>query len=351
MSKFTDGLMTGAGNAAGGVAVGQLGGLIGQGQQMNNSEALMNMGIRGSKELAKYNSNLALQYWKDTNYSEQMEELQKAGLNAGLMYKSGGAGGSTINPSGNASAPNTENYGMKGAEMMMNETLKQAQIDNITADTNKKNIEADKIAGADTDNTVASTGYMNAQTTLTNFNAGIAKINEDIAKNTQVDAEETIQSNCRKAIAEMEIAETNADISQETKQDEIDRIGYESIGAMLKNKATIAGIKLTDRQTSAITEQLTQGFINAYANKRNSEANKTSADTNVLKQISDSAYQSGLIKLGNDKLTQDMIFGIGNLVTGQMPSTSTVQTIEDIYDKSGKHKGSKESNRTIKKGR
>ena len=34
--------------------------------------------------------------WKDTNYSAQMEELKKAGLNPGLLYGMSGGGATTI---------------------------------------------------------------------------------------------------------------------------------------------------------------------------------------------------------------------------------------------------------------
>jgi hypothetical protein len=98
---------------------------------------------------AQYKRNLAM--WKETNYSAQLAEMEKAGLSPGLIYGGGGGGGTTAQagstpmPQGgragdpNNAVANSINLGMQKAQMEVLET--QAQ---------KNKAEAEKIAGVDT---------------------------------------------------------------------------------------------------------------------------------------------------------------------------------------------------------
>ncbi len=70
-----------------------VGGLMGMGigayndnRQEVQQRKMQNLQIQGQKEMTDYNAQKQLQMWKDTNYSAQMGELEKAGLNPALMY-------------------------------------------------------------------------------------------------------------------------------------------------------------------------------------------------------------------------------------------------------------------------
>ena len=59
--------------------------------------------LAASKDMAKFQYDLAYDMWNKTNYSAQRAELEKAGLNPALMYAKGaGAGGQTISSGGGA---------------------------------------------------------------------------------------------------------------------------------------------------------------------------------------------------------------------------------------------------------
>ena len=121
---------------------GALGISAGQGlmQQAFNQNATQQQ-IAGSKELALYNNQLAYDMWKKTNYSAQVKELQKAGLNVGLMYKGAGAGGGTLgNASGNVSQGQNKIDMIGGMQMMLQSKLQEAEIKKIEAET--KEVEA-----------------------------------------------------------------------------------------------------------------------------------------------------------------------------------------------------------------
>ena len=70
------------GLGAAGAAVSQGLGMMNQGQQVKDQMGLMEHG-----------ANLAYRNWLRTNYGAQREQLEKAGMNVGLMYSQGGQGG------------------------------------------------------------------------------------------------------------------------------------------------------------------------------------------------------------------------------------------------------------------
>ena len=92
---MSDILAIGLGAAS--TAVGQGLGMMNQGQQVKDQKGLMEHG-----------ANLAYRNWLRTNYSAQREQLEKAGMNVGLMYSQGGQGGQLNGgSSGSASAAPT----------------------------------------------------------------------------------------------------------------------------------------------------------------------------------------------------------------------------------------------------
>ena len=110
LENIFSGAATGAqiGSAGGGwgMAVGGvLGGLYGAGQetaeqsQYNQQNQLNSLSYKYNMKLMNEQQKAAYQMWLKTNYSAQMEQMKKAGLNPALMYgMSGGGGASMGNP-------------------------------------------------------------------------------------------------------------------------------------------------------------------------------------------------------------------------------------------------------------
>lgn len=103
------------------------------------------------KEMAKYNYDLEMQKWNDTNYGAQMKHMKDAGLSESLMYGGSGTGGSTASAitSGGGSQESGRIQGMDiGQSAMMASTI---ALQNSQA--RKNEVEANKIEGADTKGT------------------------------------------------------------------------------------------------------------------------------------------------------------------------------------------------------
>lgn len=129
-------------------------GLIGRGaedrRQIKQQQKLTDMQADANKKQAEYQNKLAMDMWRNTNYSAQRNEMEKAGLSVSNMYsQSGGGGGATTGganvagvsagqaPNSAQTTANKLQAGMQMAQM----GLMMAQKENIEADTKKKNAD------------------------------------------------------------------------------------------------------------------------------------------------------------------------------------------------------------------
>lgn len=129
--------------AAGGMAISAA---IARGKdkrQLNQQGKLNSQQIEANEKMLEIQNNAAYDIWQRTGPQGQMKEYEKAGLNAGLMYGMGSAGGQSIG-TGSASVGAAKAPSGSGREtedsigMAMQIGLMKAQIDNINADTAQK---------------------------------------------------------------------------------------------------------------------------------------------------------------------------------------------------------------------
>ena len=205
MGKLGEIAMQTAGSALGGVLGMAMGG-INADANYHDQKKLMALQLRNQKELNEFNQQLAMKYWEDTNYSAQREQMEKAGLNVGLMYGGQGQGGQTMNPGGSASGGSIEGRnGLSGMGMQIGAdiALKMAQAKNIEAQTKK-------LEGVDTDE---------ARTRIDDLLQGITnkKAQEQLIK-----AETAVkEQDYEKAISEVQILRNEAQISENTIWDKV----------------------------------------------------------------------------------------------------------------------------------
>ena len=112
---------------------------------------LNNMSQIFNKDMYNYQMNKQFEMWENTNYSAQVEQLKKAGLNPALLYGKGGGMGATT---GSATAGNFQSHAGTDTDRMgitlqrvsqgMNMALLASQKANMDADTRLKNAEATK---------------------------------------------------------------------------------------------------------------------------------------------------------------------------------------------------------------
>ena len=118
-------------------------------KQLEQQQKLTDMQVGANKELMDLGYQQQLDMWHNTNYSAQMKELEKAGLNPAMIYGMGGAGGETgAGAVGSAGAGQSDSEAtQKMADMQMTgmglQMQKQrAEIRAIEADARKKEADA-----------------------------------------------------------------------------------------------------------------------------------------------------------------------------------------------------------------
>ena len=206
----------------------------------HDQKKLMALQLRNQKELNEYNQQLAMKFWEDTNYNAQREQMEKAGLNVGLMYGGQGQGGQTMNMGGNASIGSIEGRnGLSGMSMQIGAdvALKMAQAKNIEAQTKK-------LEGVDTEE---------ARTRIDDLLQGIEnkKAQEQLIKAEILIREQDYE----KAISEVQILRNDAQISENTIWDKVMLIRRQAVRLELENALTIAETKLSNAKTLLTNEQ------------------------------------------------------------------------------------------------
>lgn len=240
------------------------------------------------KEMSQFGMELGLNKMRKTP-----QAMRDAGLNVGLMYGGSGAGGQSTAQVTNegTSAPtdmSSTSQGM-GMQLAQQKVLQEAQIKNIEADTEKKKVEAVKLAGVDTSNVQADTDkkekeaiQLSAQTGLTLEQSRLVIAQQNKTK------EET----------------TNIQTDTTKKEAEIKKIEKETDWMDDLNGATIRNIN-SEIRTRA--EQLKQNWKKLNIEEQQKEIHKFSEEMKVK-------YPNAINVLGG--ITNDFIKMIDNLTGG-----------------------------------
>lgn len=233
-------------------------------RQIRQQEKLQALQIAGQKDLTDYSYNKQLQMWKDTNYGAQVEQMKAAGINPALLYGMSGGGGSTTGTAGSTgvqggAAPTGGREIMDG----MGIAMQKAQMDLIKAQTKKTEVEANKTAGVDTQEAGGRISLMNAefsqklaQTEALRLQNAINQINLAWQQDTKDQGRNPILYAALRAMNEADIAGNNAEIGDETIEDQKSRIKAEAIGATLANMAVRQGIKESEGRVKLNAQQI-----------------------------------------------------------------------------------------------
>jgi hypothetical protein len=186
-------------SAGAGALIGNIGAKAREKRQMANQKELMSLSTGYQEQLNRQGQKLAMDTWRQTSYPAQMKMMQEAGLNPGLMYGSAGAGGTTSAGSGGSAPGGAVQQGNPMEMGLINQArLLNAQVKNVEAQTNKTNVEADKLAGVDTEE--AQARILNLTQGVSNMKAqeSLLKVQEDLEKwNVKLDMK---QKNSQKTI-------------------------------------------------------------------------------------------------------------------------------------------------------
>lgn len=122
---------------------GQILSAINDTRQKNQHDWMLQKQYEYNKLNTDYNFQKQLEMWEKTGYGAQVEQMKKAGVNAGLLYGMGGGGGQSNNvatgSAGMGQAPVGGNEALGMMQQGLQLQLLNAQKANIEADTANKN--------------------------------------------------------------------------------------------------------------------------------------------------------------------------------------------------------------------
>lgn len=273
MGKFIDTLQSEAGGAIGGLVSTGLGLLLekhNDKRQIRQQQKLTDMQVAANKNLSDYNAEQQLKMWHNTNYGAQMKELKLAGLNPGLIYGLSGGGATTTGggaqsaSAGTAAAQSGEILGIMA--MKNQNELTKAQIDNIKADT------ANKIS--ENPNFGIKGKNIEADTALTKANTQIAEIQKTLAEGTMTDNMKIIDLTAKKLQQELFIIENQADISEETKQSQINEIKTNAVNAIINGALMKSNIQVNEQQIKKLANDITLNWAQWTQHQQWQEVNQ-----------------------------------------------------------------------------
>lgn len=261
-------ILGGAAGAAVGQGMGMIFGKMNDKRQLKQQRKLQDLQIEGQSKMAEISRLNQMKMWNDTNYSAEMEQMEKAGLGIGMMYGGSGGGGATAqsaggNVSGASADGGAARTGM-GLQMAAQLALMQAQKENIEADTENKK------AGAD------------STTTETRSKEVKAKIDEA----TEAEQRDRVMGEARSAAAK-------GIIDEQTQQHVIKRMQSEAVGVAIENKLKEANVAATYAKIRQIENEIRNAIQDLSIKKRA-----------VTVQEINSAWQESVARRGGN-LTQE----------------------------------------------
>ena len=226
--------------AVGSVASAGLG-MMNQGQQVEDQRGLMEHG-----------ANLAYRNWLRTNYGAQREQLEKAGMNVGLMYSQGGQGGQ-LNGGSSGSASQAPTFDVassisqaRAVESQLKLQEAQSRDLNATAESKELDNETKRQYGQEADMFEASNRRLKA------LNDGYFNFSdsEEFKQIEQSGIGENKYFNGLKN--EWTINNIERTIKEVGMNDELKQIGLKTIEMGLENRLKEEQIELTSEQTRKI---------------------------------------------------------------------------------------------------
>ena len=219
--SFIKGLVSSGASSLTGLITGGLSQILGlswsPGRALREQEAynrrIMALQNQYQQQAAAQSQQYAKDYWDYTNAENQVEHLKNAGLNVGLMYGQGGAGGMGASGGAHQSSPDQPQGNPIGMALQVQQIEQQrrmndAQIALAEAQASKANEEAKKIGGVDTKEALKRIEEASSRIEL-NLREGNYK--EALTELTKAEKEAT---NALKSLREMQEGLTTAQISE-----------------------------------------------------------------------------------------------------------------------------------------
>lgn len=248
-------------NLAGSALGGGMGLLFGAAQRradLKQQEKLQRLQIQGQKEMGDYNLHNQLKLWEQTGYGAQVDQLKRAGLNAGLIYGMGGAGGQTASaqPGTVTGATAGGQEAIQGMGMMTGMALNAAQIENIKANTEKTKVETAKTAGVDTAEAQARIADLSAgvkekeaKTQLAQVQTKLTTVQTEIQESTKELQVDQLENLVREGTIKLEMLQRENKLADEQYNDKVKMFRLQMAEITIKNALNKAITNNTNQDT------------------------------------------------------------------------------------------------------
>lgn len=279
MPKFQDALIEQGAGAVGsvvGAGMGLLLGGINDRRQLKQQGRLNEQQWKIDQRAIDYNYEKQLEMWERTGYGGQMKQLKEAGLNPGLIYGMGGAGGATTGSGGGGGVHGTA-APTGGGEIMGMMQLRNMEAQNalLKAQAKKTDVEADKLAGVDTEEakTRIAAGLQGIEESKSRINvqkldAKLKEIEAAYQGRTLEDRIELLDYDVKIAFTELELIRNQAFVSRNTMNEQVTLIKnqvVQSIANILNTRASTANLKADTAlkgEQRQLTMELAQKAVN-----------------------------------------------------------------------------------------
>ena len=220
------------------------------------------------------------------------------------------------------------------------------------AEASKAEAEAEKTSGVDTE-------FTKAQTNLATFNATLANEKGKLTRE-QVETQKQMTS---KVTQEARLLMTQADIAEETKENEIQKSAQELDNMIWDGCLKTVQYQLTESQAKYIDELRETVWYNAISYRRTADAAKEQSYTAAKRLIAEIKKWNKELDQKDEQILQDWIFGatdsileLGDIITEFFPTKKAGQIIDTIFteDSKGNWKSTRRTRSesgTSKKGR
>lgn len=309
-------IATMAGIQAGAGVLGMIAGNAGRKNQMRDQRQLMDIQMQNQMQLNRQGQEIALQNWEKTNYDAQVKQMEKAGLNVGMMYGGQGQGGTLTGGSGGSASGGNAPSGNIPMELMaqMAQIASQTKLNNAQAE--KIETETKKIGGVDTQKTSTeieslTQGIQNqkAVAELTRTQNDIAGLEYELRGATIEKAKELVNQEVIKLEKTNYILEKQGLITKTEAENVVEKTKLQLVGMQLDNILKQSQNENIKANTEKIKEETSVIFRDYLLRVRNTDVNEKRQLTEQTSQELGRILQEKGLNQAQTKMYLDAIIG------------------------------------------
>ena len=186
-----------------------------------------------------------------------------------------------------------------------------------------KEADATKTSGVDTDekkatieNIIANTKNENTKNKLVEVQTNLLKIQEIESNISREDRMYSIKMNMRKATEEVRQLSRSNEIGEETKNEIVEQIKLQTIGARIDNELKKANINLSKAQITSLKENVRLGWFAAANKLREMSQKDKELQISEFNAKADAIYKGASTVLR--RVANDVIYDVSNEVDNEL---------------------------------